>query len=47
MSSLPVRLVVIHQGTTPTPRSEEWERLPEDEKAAVYSAYKALNETPG
>ena len=41
-------LLLIHQGDTPTPRSpEEWERLSEDERNAVYSAYQAINETPG
>jgi hypothetical protein len=40
-------MLLIHQGTTPTPGSEEWESLSEDEKNAVYGAYKALNETPG
>jgi hypothetical protein len=40
-------MLLIHQGTTPTPPSEEWEGLSEDEKGAVYGAYKAINETPG
>ena len=40
-------MLLIHQGATPTPGSDEWERLSEDEKGAVYGAYKALNETPG
>ncbi|MDX6659136.1 MAG: hypothetical protein QOH62_3929 [Solirubrobacteraceae bacterium] len=40
-------MLLIHQGTTPTPGSDEWERLSEDEKGAVYGAYKAINETPG
>ena len=40
-------MLLIHQGTTPTPPSEEWDRLPEDEKQAIYAAYKAINETPG
>jgi hypothetical protein len=40
-------MLLIHQGTTPTPPSEAWERLSEDEKGAVYGAYKAINETPG
>ena len=41
-------LLLIHQGDAPTPRSpEEWERLSEDEQNAVYSAYQAINETPG
>jgi hypothetical protein len=40
-------LLLIHQGSTPTPRSDEWESLPDDEKNAVYAAYKSINETPG
>jgi hypothetical protein len=41
-------MLLIHQGTTPTPRSpEEWARLSEEEQKAVYSAYQAINETPG
>jgi hypothetical protein len=41
-------LMLIHQGTAPTPRSpEEWNRLSEDEQKAVYSGYKAINEHPG
>jgi hypothetical protein len=40
-------MLLIHQGTTPTPPSEAWDNLPDDEKAAVYGAYKAIGETPG
>jgi len=40
-------MLLIHQGSTPTPPSDEWERLSEDEKGEVYRAYKAINETPG
>jgi hypothetical protein len=41
-------LMLIHQGTAPTPRSpEEWGRLSKEEQNAVYSDYKAINETPG
>jgi hypothetical protein len=41
-------MLLIHQGTAPTPRTpDEWERLPEDEKNAVFADYKAINETPG
>jgi hypothetical protein len=40
-------MLLIHQGTAPTPRSDEWKSLSEEEQGAVYSAYKALNETPG
>jgi hypothetical protein len=41
-------MLLIHQGTSPTPRSpEEWGRLSEDEQNAVYGDYRAINETPG
>jgi hypothetical protein len=40
-------MLLIHQGTTPTPPSDAWDNLSEEEKREVYSAYKALNETPG
>jgi hypothetical protein len=40
-------LLLIHQGTTPLPGSEEWENLPDEAKGEVYSAYKALTDTPG
>ena len=40
-------MLLIHQGDTPTPRTEEWETLSEEEKGAVFAAYKQLNETPG
>lgn len=40
-------MLLIHQGATPTPPSEEWESLSGDEQKAVYGAYRAINETPG
>jgi hypothetical protein len=40
-------MLMIHQGAAPTPPSDEWERLSEAEKGAVYGAYKAITETPG
>ncbi|HMC06922.1 MAG TPA: YciI family protein [Solirubrobacterales bacterium] len=41
-------MLLIHQGTAPTPRTpEEWERLSEDERQAVYADYKAISSTPG
>jgi hypothetical protein len=40
-------MLLIHHGTTPTPPSEEWDRLSQEEKGAVYGAYKAINETTG
>jgi hypothetical protein len=41
-------MLLIHQGTTPTPRDPEaWERLAEDERNAVFADYQAINQTPG
>jgi hypothetical protein len=41
-------MLLIHQGDAPTPYdTDEWERLSEDEKTAIYDAYKGINETPG
>jgi hypothetical protein len=41
-------MMLIHQGTAPTPRSPEaWATLSEDEQQAVFTDYKALTETPG
>jgi hypothetical protein len=40
-------MLLIHQGTTPTPPSDAWDRLSDDEKGSIYGAYKALGETPG
>jgi hypothetical protein len=41
-------MLLIHQGTTPTPRDPEaWARLPEAEQQAVFADYQAINEDPG
>ncbi len=41
-------MLLIHQGTTPTPQSpDEWATLSEDEQNAIAAAYRAINETPG
>ena len=41
-------MLLIHQGTTPTPRDPEaWERLSEDERQAVYTDYREVSQTPG
>ena len=40
-------MLLIHQGTTPTPGSPEWEQLSEDEQRAVYTDYQAINQTTG
>jgi hypothetical protein len=40
-------MLLIHQGTTPLPGSDEWEGLSQEEQRAVYGAYQTINETPG
>jgi len=41
-------MLLIHQGDTPTPDSQEaWEKLSEDERNAIYAEYRAIGETPG
>jgi hypothetical protein len=41
-------ILLIHQGTAPTPRSpEDWASLSEEEQRGVYADYQAVNETPG
>jgi len=40
-------MLLIHQGDTPTPGSEAWDRLSEEEQRAVYAAYGSINQTPG
>jgi hypothetical protein len=41
-------MLMIHQGTTPTPLDPEaWATLSEAEQQEIYAAYKQLNETPG
>jgi hypothetical protein len=40
-------MLLIYQGDTPLPGSDEWERLSDEEKGAVYAAYGSINETPG
>jgi hypothetical protein len=41
-------MLMIHQGTTPTPLDPEaWATLSQDEQQEIYAAYKAINETPG
>jgi hypothetical protein len=41
-------MLLIHQGSAPTPRDPEaWARLSEDEQNAVYADYQSINETPG
>jgi hypothetical protein len=41
-------MLLIHQGTTPTPQSpDEWAKLSEAEQKSVYADYQAINQTPG
>ncbi|MEA2494031.1 MAG: hypothetical protein QOJ29_1942 [Thermoleophilaceae bacterium] len=41
-------ILLIHQGSTPTPRNPEaWDKLPEREQQAVFADYKAITATPG
>jgi hypothetical protein len=40
-------VLLIYQGTTPLPGSDEWEALSGDEQKAIYADYGALNQTPG
>ena len=41
-------MLLIHQGTTPTPQTPEtWAQLSQDEQQAVFAAYQSLNQTPG
>ena len=40
-------VLLIHQGTTPTPTTDGWSQLSTAEQQAIYADYAALNETPG
>jgi hypothetical protein len=41
-------MLLINQGSTPTPRDPEaWARLPKEEQQAVFAAYQRINQTPG
>ena len=40
-------MLLIHQGSTPLPGTDDWNRLSDEEKGAVFGAYKGINETPG
>jgi hypothetical protein len=40
-------MLLIQQGNTPTPGSDEWDRLSHDEQKAVYADYQGVNQTPG
>jgi len=40
-------MLLIHQGDSPTPKTESWASLSEEEQGQVYADYKAIGETEG
>lgn len=40
-------VLLIYQGTTPTPGSDRWKALSEAEQKQIYADYADLNRTPG
>ena len=40
-------ILLIQHGDTPTPGTDAWERLSDEEKHGVYAGYQAVNATPG
>ena len=40
-------MLLIHHGDTPTPGTEAWNGLSQEEQNAVYADYQAINQTPG
>jgi hypothetical protein len=40
-------MLMINQGTTPTPPSEEWDRLSDEDRKQIVDDYRGINETPG
>lgn len=38
--------MLIYQGTMPTPNTEAWNTLSEDQQKAVYAGYAAINKNP-
>ena len=40
-------MLLIHQGTTPLPGTDEWNALSPEEQGAVYASYREINQTPG
>jgi len=40
-------MLLIHQGETPTPPSQEWDRLPDDQRAQIRADYQEVSATPG
>ena len=40
-------VMLIYQGTTPLPGTDDWAALPEEEQQKVYADYGAINQTEG
>ena len=40
-------MLMINQGSAPTPPSEEWDRLSDDERKAISDDYRSVSETAG
>ena len=40
-------MLLIHQGTTPLPGTDEWNALSPEEQGAVYASYQEINQTAG
>ena len=40
-------MLLIQHGDAPTPQSESWASLPDEQKQEIASAYRSINETPG
>ncbi len=40
-------VLLVYQGTTPTPTTEGWKAFSEEEKKLIYAEYALLNKTPG
>lgn len=40
-------VLMIYQGTTPLPGSDNWKALPEADQKAIYADYAAINKAPG
>jgi len=40
-------MLLIHQGTTPLPGTDEWNALSQEEQGKVFAAYGEINNTPG
>ena len=40
-------MLFIYQGTTPTPQNEGWAQLSDEQRNAVFAAYREVSSTPG